>query len=122
VCYEKAHWERIEVERTQRETPVDTGVAQEDQEETGSQSSEPVPETEKKVRFTLAGAQGDIQASVLPHVTARSLCKYYVKKTNMDPSLAVSMRLSWDGETIDPEMKFEELDVDDGDQVDVIQV
>lgn len=35
---------------------------------------------------------------------------------------APNLRLSLDGEMIEPETKFEDMDVDDGDQVDVIRI
>lgn len=57
-----------------------------------------------------------------PHVTAKTLCKYYAKKRNLDDSVATTLRLSLDGETIDPSTKVEDMDVEDGDQVDVIKV
>ena len=56
---------------------------QAEQEGNASQSSEPIPEIDNRSRFTLSGAEGDVQALVQSHVTAKTLCKYYAKKKGL---------------------------------------
>lgn len=126
MCYELSDWERIELKRAvhdeDNDKEEDADNARAEEEANASQSSEPVPETDRKVRFTLAGANGEVQAVVQPHVTAKALCKYYAKKSGMDETEGLDLRLSLDGDVIDPNTKFEDMDVDEGDQVDVIKV
>ena len=115
-----AHWERLESDRSAQDRGGEEPAAQAEPE--AGESSEPVPEIDNKSRFTLSGAEGDVQAIVQAHVTAKTLCKYYAKKRNLDESVVASLRLSLDGETMDPNTKVADMDVDDGDQVDVIKV
>lgn len=115
-----AHWERSEAERAMKDKDEDETPANAEQEQ--GESSEPVPDTDNKSRFTLSGAEGDVQAIVQSHVTAKTLCKYYAKKKGLDEKVAATLRLSLDGEVIDPDTKVQDMDVDDGDQVDVIKV
>jgi hypothetical protein len=74
------------------------------------------------IRFTLSGEEGSTQARVASHVLASALCKFYCKKLNLDMTMAAKLRLSLDGDAIDPDTKFGDMDVDDGDQVDVVKV
>lgn len=95
---------------------------EDDQDDTGnaSQSSEAPIEISDKVRINLMGPFGQVSATVLPHVTAASLCKYYLKRTDKDRSLIDTTRLSLDGETLEPEMTVDDMDVEAGDQIDVV--
>jgi hypothetical protein len=117
-----AHWERLEAERRMKDQGEDENTEQAEQDGNASHSSEPVPEVDNKSRFTLSGAEGDVQALVQSHVTAKTLCKYYAKKKGLEEGVAATLRLSLDGDIIDPSTKVEDMDVDDGDQVDVIRV
>jgi hypothetical protein len=118
-----AHWERLEAERAVLDDDEEENAndAQAEYEANASQTSEPAPETEHKVRITLAGSDGEVQAVVQPHVTAKALCKFYAKKWGIEGE-APNLRLSLDGDVIEPETKFEDMDIDGGDQVDVIKV
>ena len=126
VCYEKDSYNRMETEardmRRQAEVQEEADEEDEGQTHYASQSSEPPIEISDKVKINLMGPYGTVSATVQPHVTAASLVKYYLKKTDQDKSLAESIRLSLDGETFKPDTKFEEMEVDAGDQIDVVAV
>lgn len=117
-----AHWEKLEADRAMKDQDEEEQSEQAEQEGNASQSSEPIPDADHKSRFTLSGAEGDVQALVQSHVTAKTLCKYYAKKKNLDEGVAATLRLSLDGDIMDPATKVEDMDVDDGDQVDVVRV
>lgn len=118
VCYEKDVYARLDAVSRPPPLPVDE---QEEDDANRSQSSEPPIEVNDKVRINLHGEFGPVTATVQPHVTAANLCKYYLKKHDKDTSLAKHYRLKFDGETIDPDTKFADMDVETGDQIDVVK-
>lgn len=95
---------------------------EDDQDDTGnaSQSSDGPIEISDKIRINLMGPFGQVTATVLPHVTAASLCKFYLKRTDKDKSLVDTTRLSLDGETLEPDTTVEDMDVEAGDQIDIV--
>lgn len=122
MCYEKDDYIRIEAERKaarEREEEEDR-PPEPYEEEHASQSSEPAEIESDKVRITLSGAAGQVPAVVQPHVTAASLCRYYLSKTGQEKSEDV--RLSIDGETVDPTTTFGEMEVEQGEQIDVKRI
>lgn len=129
VCYEKPFYHRLESEAkdTRRQAELrkeEEQVEEDDDQDDGneSQSSEAPIEITDKVKINLMGPFGLISATVQPHVTAGSLCKYYLKKTANDKALLDSLRINLDGEMLGPDTTVEDMDVDAGDQIDVVQI
>jgi hypothetical protein len=128
VCFDKHYYERLEAEAQDKWRAAEKDGQGEEEgdddnaEGQASQSSEPVAEISDKARITLVGDFGQVSAVVQAHVTAASLCKYYIKRSKQDKSLHDSYRLSLDGETLDPSTPFSDMGVEDGEQMDVVRI
>ena len=54
------------------------------------------------------------------HVTATYMVKWYCQKANRDPAEAAGMHLKFDGDVIHPTTTVGDMDVENGDQIDVV--
>ena len=86
-----------------------------------SKPPSPPPEPQrKKTRIVLSGEDKQIPVSIEANVTAQQLCKWYCSKMGWDTSIAETLKLSFDGDDIAPMARvLDELDVEDGDLVEV---
>jgi hypothetical protein len=78
----------------------------------------PAPEV-KKIKISLRGAWGTYKISVPIRTTGIQLAEVYCDKSDRDVGLAKGVRLMFDGDKIGAEETLEDLDMDDGDQIDV---
>jgi hypothetical protein len=75
------------------------------------------------VRIILSDGEEDISATVAPHVLAKSLVKYFFKRSvNSHTDPPESYRLRFDGELVEPETEFQALDADEGDKIEIVKV
>jgi hypothetical protein len=76
-----------------------------------------------KVRVTLVDGVEGFTANVGKHVLAKTLVKYFLSKSlhkNGEP--ADDYRIRVDGEIKDPDTRFEELDAEEGDQLEIVKI
>lgn len=76
-----------------------------------------------KVRVTLVDGVEGFTANVGKHVLAKTLVKYFLSKSvhkNGEP--ANEYRIRVDGEIIEPDTRFEDLDAEEGDQLEIVKI
>jgi hypothetical protein len=75
-----------------------------------------------RLRITFRHSGGSAPLKLPKSTTIGTACKYFSMKVikDKDPDAWKTLRLELDGEIIDPEMKLEDTDLEDGDQVDVV--
>lgn len=74
----------------------------------------------KKIKICLQGAWGSTKFGVIPEVTGLALAELYCEKNQKDIKIARTLKLYFDGELIGVEATAEQIDLDDGDLVDVM--
>jgi hypothetical protein len=79
----------------------------------------PSPKPEKKVKLCLRGPWGDVKLGILESIPFDTLAKAYCMKTKKAETLASKITFSFDGETIGRYSTVGELDIEDGDMIDV---
>lgn len=72
------------------------------------------------MRISLLGSKGICTRKFPISMTAATLCRYYAEKHMKDMTVGGKLRLSVDGEVVDPGTRLEDMDVEDEDQVDVV--
>ena len=128
VGYEKAHWDRLENERRKNVERLIKGPGEEDEGSDGeadrgdyskSTSVEPEKEPEKRTKISLRGASGTYVVRVADYVTGTTLAKVFCEKAGKPASEVEKLRLTFDGDRIESETTVKELDLEDGDIIDV---
>jgi hypothetical protein len=79
----------------------------------------PSPKPEKKVKLCLRGAWGEVKLAIAHSIPFDTLAKAYCMKTKKEEKFASKISFSFDGETIGRYVTVGELDIEDGDMIDV---
>ncbi|KAK8864294.1 hypothetical protein IAR55_001540 [Kwoniella newhampshirensis] len=83
--------------------------------------SAPPPTTEENsVRFVVKDVKGgEVKLKVALNITANTVLRFYCKKINRPRDDAAKMRLILDGDAVEPDTPMGELDLSDGDMLEV---
>lgn len=73
----------------------------------------------QKIKLVVRGEEGDLKLQARLSTTTSSICRHYCHKYNIDGSRAENMKLYFDGEPFGPDTEIRDLDLEDGDLVDV---
>lgn len=135
VAYEKVVWEKVQ--ELQRKAERERLFGDDDDfgaSPTGSPSKSkagsPAPDTaaasvpepvedENKVKMKLRGAAGELNTRATKETKVSTLIKYYCTKFNIAADRAAGMYLDLDGEQFTGDSTVNDLDLEDGDMVDV---
>lgn len=112
-------WDKIQREKEEQRRRV----LMQDQNEEGTALRSPTPppleESDNRVKIKLQGRAGEVKIATNRAAKVLTLCRYYCKKAGLDPNKASNMNLRFDGEKFGPDASVEDMDIEDGDMVDV---
>lgn len=120
VGYEKAHWERLEKEKREARMRLINGSPPPVESSQPDIAREDTPEAAAAKRLKLSGGWGDYSIKVADTVKISSIAEYYCHKASKDAGLAGKIRLTFDGDVLDVDSTVGDLDVEDGDMIDVM--
>ncbi|WVQ83196.1 hypothetical protein IAT38_005335 [Cryptococcus sp. DSM 104549] len=130
VGYEKYHYDIIEAERRARLEKLDDDddvPAPDDDDNAPASpsgaarevSATPAPENGETILIHVRGSNGEARLRVRKTVTAGKVLKHYCTKVGLSKDDVEKLQLVFDGSGVDPEDKVGDLDVEDGDMLDV---
>lgn len=79
----------------------------------------PSPKPETKVKVCLRGSWGEVKLAIAPSISFDTLAKAYCMKRNREDKFAPRITFSFDGDNIGRYTTVGELDIEDGDMIDV---
>lgn len=109
LCYEQAVWDKV---ASARDAASKQPSTIHDDSKAGAEVA--------KVELKLRGIDGELRIRVPPFVTAARMLKQYAKAKGLPPSRR--LRLEFDGEVLDDEMRVGDMGVEDDDMIEVRQI
>lgn len=119
VGYYKSYWEQKEKrDKEERYRLIHGSPPPEEQGSLFPPITE-APAEPAKTRVCLRGTWGSFKVNVAAFVHVTTLTQVYCAKASKDASLAKGLKLQFDGDTLSPETTVGDLDMEDGDIIDV---